>query len=287
MFLKTKPAKKTPVEQLQAKVRDQGLGLAKQVAPAAGAALVTAKTAVEGAKDRVAPVAKDAVEWAGPRVEAARDWAQPHLEKGWSATQEAAAPRIAAATAAATAAVAPVVESAREKLVDDVLPRLNEAAHHATTAAQAAAAPAVAAASTKAAEAGAKASAVGTKAAAAGTKAAGAAAATAGAASVAKSRSTDALSVLKGEAVVKPRHRGRKVLLVALVLGLGAAAFSALRKRDDEDPWATPGATWTPTASATTPAPAEPAEGSTVVIEDAPGEQQGGTHAADGDHPAG
>jgi len=280
MFLKSKPAQKTPVEQLQAQVRDQGLALAKQVGPAAGAALVSAKTAVDGARERVAPVAKDAVEWAGPRVEAARDWAQPHLEKGWSATQEAAAPRIAAATAAATAAVTPVVESAREKLVDDVLPRLSEAAHHATTAAQAAAAPAVAAATAKAAEAGAKAAAVGTK-------AAGAAAATAGAAGVAKSRSTDALAVLKGEVAVKPKHRGRKVLLVALVVGLGAAAFSALRKRDDEDPWATPGATWTPTAgTTTTPAPAEPAEGSTVVIEDAPGEQQGGAHVADGDTPA-
>ncbi|NIZ90708.1 hypothetical protein [Kineococcus rubinsiae] len=278
MFLKTKPAKKTPVEQLQAQVREQGLALAKQVGPAAGAAVVGAKTAVEGAKEWATPVAKDAVDWATPHVGAARDWAQPKLEKGWSATQEAAAPRLAAAAAATTAAVTPVVEQAREKLVEDVLPRLSEAAHHAGTAAQVAAAPAVAAATAKAAAVGAKAT--------------GAAAVTAGAAGAAKHRSADALAVLKGEAVVKPKHRGRKVLLVALVVGLGAAAFSALRKGKDEDPWATPGATWTPTASATTPAatpaPAEPAEGSTVVIEDAAGDAgtQDGAHVADGDHPA-
>jgi len=283
MFLKTKPAPKTPVEQLQAKVRDQGLELAKQVGPAAGAAVVTAKAAVDGAK-----------EWATPHVEAARDWAQPHLEKG----QDAAAPHLAAASAA----VAPAVEAARVKIVDDVLPRLVEAVQQASTTAQTAAAPAVAAAGTTAAAVGtkaatagtkaataaaAKATAAGTKAAAAGTRAAATtAAATAGVAGVAKSRSSDALAVLKGEAVVKPKRRGRKVLLVALVIGLGAAAFSALRKRDDEDPWATPGATWTPTPSATTPAPAEPAEGSTVVLEDAAGEQQGGGHVADGDTPA-
>ena len=78
-------------------------------------------------KERLAPVidrsrqaAEEATDtarsWAGPRVHAARSWAGPHLEKGINRGREAAAP--------AGEHLGPVVDSARERLVEDLIPRI-------------------------------------------------------------------------------------------------------------------------------------------------------------------
>ncbi|WP_432530305.1 hypothetical protein [Kineococcus auxinigenes] len=73
---------------------------------------------------------------------------------------------------------------------------------------------------------------------------------------MARERSADALAVLKGEATVKKAKKsrgGRKLLLVLALAGAGAAAFSAVRSRKQEDPWAAPGAAWTPAAPSNKP----------------------------------
>lgn len=259
---------KIPTEKLQSQVREQGAALADKVGPA-----------MDSARD-----------WATPRVGAAVEWAQPRLE--------GAAPRLEAAVTK----VGPAFDMARDRLVDDLLPRLvktvNEAAA-ATRDSTRSGAPALAAAATTAATA-----AAGTTAAVssaqktvgavketatktvtkAATKAAKKAArkkvkstgrkvktartATRAGSKIAKKslslagkqgkkvatrRTQDAIAALKGGAKPKPKGRGKKFLLVSLIVAGGAVAFSAVRNRQKEDPWAAPGAAWTPAAPTNTP----------------------------------
>ena len=88
-----------------------------------------------------------------------------------------------------------------------------------------------------------------------------AAAATAGAAAGAtageyRSRSGDAVAVLKGNAIVKPK-RGRvlrKLLIVPVIAAAGAAAFAVFKSRSPkDDPWAVPTGTY-PAYTAPVPA---------------------------------
>lgn len=60
-----------------------------------------------------------AKDWAGPKAAGARDWAAPRLESGL----DAAAPKVQDAVQA----IGPKVDSARDTLVDEVLPRISEA----------------------------------------------------------------------------------------------------------------------------------------------------------------
>jgi hypothetical protein len=84
--------------------------------------------------DKVAPAVGHAAEttrdWAAPRVVAAREWAAPRAQKGL----DAAAPRVESAVDA----VSPKIDAARDKLVDEVLPRLVDAINAATSQAAAA-----------------------------------------------------------------------------------------------------------------------------------------------------
>ena len=83
----------------------------------------TASTVADQLRDRVVPAigqaAENAKEWGQPRVEAARDWAKPRVEHGI----EMAAPRLESAVNN----LAPKVDIARDKIVDELLPRVTEA----------------------------------------------------------------------------------------------------------------------------------------------------------------
>lgn len=168
--------------------------------------------------DKVVPAMTHAAEqtrdWASPRVHAAKEWAAPRAQKGI----DAAAPRVEHAVDAVT----PKIDAARDKLVEEVLPKLVEAITAATS----------------------QASAVREE---------------------ATSRGSDAVAVLKGEAVAKPKkkHRVRKVLMLGGVVAAGAAAVKAMRGKKD-DPWAAPAGanTWaTPSVPAATPSPTGAAHG--------------------------
>lgn len=87
--------------------------------PRAEAAIDWSKPRAEAAIDWSKPRAEAAKDWGKPHVEAARDWARPHVEHGI----EVAAPKLGTAVAAA----GPVVDTARDKLVDEVLPRIQAA----------------------------------------------------------------------------------------------------------------------------------------------------------------
>jgi hypothetical protein len=83
----------------------------------------TAVTVADQLRERVVPAvgqaAETAREWGQPRVEAARDWARPRVEHGI----EVAAPRLESAVIG----LAPKVDTARDKIVDELLPRVAEA----------------------------------------------------------------------------------------------------------------------------------------------------------------
>src|SRR6476661_6271518 len=163
---------------------------------AADAVSSTAHTAADYAstlKDRVAPaaeVAKDragqAKDWGKPHVEAARDWAKPHVDHGI----EVAAPKLQGAVEG----LAPKVDTARDTIVDSLLPKVAEAI-----------------AAVAAASAAAKSTA---------TDVAGEAA----------DRSSGAFHVLKGDAVAKRSGRKGKVLIFLGVLAAAGAAFAVFRK---------------------------------------------------------
>ena len=99
---------KSRTEQLQ----DQSASLASSAA-----------TVAEQLRERVVPAvgqaAGSAIEWGQPRVEAAKHWAKPRVERGI----EVAAPKLESVVSG----LAPKVDTARDKIVDDVLPRLIEA----------------------------------------------------------------------------------------------------------------------------------------------------------------
>ena len=83
----------------------------------------TAATVADQLRERVAPAigqaAESAKEWGQPHVEAARHWAKPHVEHGI----EIAAPKLESAVSG----LAPKVDIARDKIVDELLPRVTEA----------------------------------------------------------------------------------------------------------------------------------------------------------------
>ncbi len=82
-----------------------------------------AATVADQLRDRVAPAlgqaAESAKEWGEPRVKAARRWAKPRVEHGI----EIAAPKLESAVSG----LAPKVDIARDKIVDELLPRVTEA----------------------------------------------------------------------------------------------------------------------------------------------------------------
>ena len=82
-----------------------------------------AANVAEQLRERVAPAvgqaAGSAMEWGQPRVEAARLWAKPRVEHGI----EVAAPKLESVVSG----LAPKVDTARDRIVDELLPRLTEA----------------------------------------------------------------------------------------------------------------------------------------------------------------
>ena len=83
----------------------------------------SAASVAEQLRERVGPAveqaAGNAMEWGQPRVEAARLWAKPRVEHGI----EVAAPKLESVVSG----LAPKVDTARDKIVDELLPRLAEA----------------------------------------------------------------------------------------------------------------------------------------------------------------
>jgi len=80
----------------------------------------TAAMVAEQLRERVVPAvgqaAESALEWGQPRVEAAREWARPRVEHGI----EVAAPKLESAVTG----LAPKVDTARDMIVDELLPRI-------------------------------------------------------------------------------------------------------------------------------------------------------------------
>lgn len=189
--------------------------------------------------DKVVPAVSHAAEstrdWAGPKVHAAKEWAAPRAQKGI----DAAAPRVEHAVDA----VSPRIDAARDKLVDEVLPKLVDAITAATSQAAAVR-------------------------------------------EEASSRGSDAVAVLKGDAVAKPkkRHRVRKVLLLGGLVAGGAAAFKAMRGKK-EDPWATPAGTtsWAPATPAPSSTPAAAAEAEADLQDAAASEATGSSDSGSGE----
>lgn len=83
----------------------------------------TAATVADQVRERVVPAVGQAAgtarEWGQPRVKAARVWAKPHIDH----SIEVAAPRLESAVSG----IAPKVDIARDKIVEELLPRVNEA----------------------------------------------------------------------------------------------------------------------------------------------------------------
>jgi hypothetical protein len=164
----------------------------------------TASTVSEQLRGRIAPAV-------AVKARDAKGWAAPRVERGVGRGLEVAAPRVEHAVER----VSPKVDAARDKLVEELLPRLVVALI------------------------------------AAG--AAGHAASVAG--DEVRHRTKGAAAVLSGDAVAKPkRHRGRTFMLVAMLTAAVGAAIAALKSRAGrEDPWAIPSTTY-PGANATGPA---------------------------------
>ena len=75
-----------------------------------------AAEAVVQAKD----AAVQAKEWGAPKVEAFLEWLQPRVEKAWQDSIQAAAPRVEKAAGKA----GPAIDTAHDKIVDEVLPKI-------------------------------------------------------------------------------------------------------------------------------------------------------------------
>lgn len=194
---------------------------AKEQAAATAAALsAQARDRTGTLRDKVAPAVSHASEaayaakvWGEPRLHAAKDWGQPRVEHGIEAAKEWAKPRVehgievaAPKLESAVSGLAPKVDTARDKIVDELLPRVSEAIA-AVVAASLAARNEVSSA-----------------------------------AGEAQSRGSGALSVLSGDAVASKRRGKRTALLWIAGLGAAGAAVFAFIKRSapKDDPWATP-----------------------------------------------
>jgi hypothetical protein len=165
----------------------------------------SASTLSEQLRGRVAPVALKARD--------AKVWMAPRVERGVERGLEAAAPRVELAVER----VSPKVDAARDKLVEDLLPRLVDALN------------AAAAAGHSAAEAGEE----------------------------VRHRTKGAAAVLKGDAVAKPaKHRRRRFLVFTmLVAGIGAAVAAFKSRSSKDDPWAIPSTTYSSPGAAGAPSP--------------------------------
>jgi gas vesicle protein len=130
--------------------------LKKQAAVQAKAATSSIKDASSTAATKAVDAAGHAKDWTTPKVEGFIDWLLPRAEHLYRESVKAAAPKVEHAADR----VAPAIDSAHDKLVDDLLPRLvvamNEAAQKASSAADSAADRAAAAAAAVAAAAAAK-----------------------------------------------------------------------------------------------------------------------------------
>jgi hypothetical protein len=174
-----------------------------------------ASTVSEQLRERIAPAvslkARDAKTWAAPRV-----------ERGVERGLDLAAPRVELAVEK----VSPKVDAARDKLVDDLLPRLVVAVNAAAAAGHAAS----------------------------------------DASEEVRSRSKGAAAVLTGDAVAKPKHRrGRRFLLFAMIAAAVSAAVAVVKSRTaKDDPWAIPSTTY-PGTNATSPAATTPSSTSSTL----------------------
>jgi hypothetical protein len=196
----------------------------------------TAATVSEQLRERIAPAvalkARDAKTWAAPRV-----------ERGVERGLEVAAPRVESAVEK----VSPKVDAARDKLVEDLLPRLVVALNAAAAAGHAA-------------------TDVGGE---------------------ARARGKGAAAVLSGAAVAKPkRRRGRRFLLFAMIAAAVSAAVAVVKSRSPkDDPWAIPSTTY-PGTNATGPAPMDSSATGTATTEATTASSTlpaGGAHTADVD----
>ena len=111
----------------------------KVQAAAAGLSLADASAEASRVAAQLAEQAREAAAqarlWAVPRVEAAREWTTPRVEKAIRESAHAAAPRVEKAARGAL----PIVDTAHDRLVQDLLPKVvaavNAAALAATTGA--------------------------------------------------------------------------------------------------------------------------------------------------------
>lgn len=79
-----------------------------------------ARLAAIQARYWASPHVTSAVGWASPHVTSARDWASPRVESAWRRSQEAASPTVERVAGKAV----PVVDTAYERLVQDLLPKV-------------------------------------------------------------------------------------------------------------------------------------------------------------------
>ncbi|MDD9207209.1 hypothetical protein PU560_12140 [Georgenia sp. 10Sc9-8] len=100
----------------------------RQQAAALGAIL---SQQADEATRNAALLAEQGRDWATPHVAAAKAWAGPRADKLWRDTVKAGAPKVEAAAER----VRPAVDNARDRIVDDYLPRVSRAMHDAAEAA--------------------------------------------------------------------------------------------------------------------------------------------------------
>jgi hypothetical protein len=159
---------------------------------------------IDQLRERLGPVVEGAL--ASAREQAAhaavaaghaRDWAAPRIEAAVGRGLQAAGPTVEAAADR----VAPAVDAARDRIVDDLLPRLVEAVHAASTAALAARAAATE--------------------------------------SVSHSVEDAARSVANATPTARARRRSRRARLVRLMMTAAAvaAAIAVLRRRSSRPAW--------------------------------------------------
>ena len=160
----------------------------------AGATAVAGKTASHLA-DQAKGAASGAREWAGPHVSSAVDWTSPRVQKAWADAYRTANPHIEKAAGKAL----PVVDTAHERFVSEILPKF--------MAAMTAAAAATAANADKAREA-------------------------------ASAKLSDLAHVEPPEPEKSPHTAAKVVWVVLGVAAAGAAAAAWQRSRPIEDPWA-------------------------------------------------
>ena len=61
-------------------------------------------------------------------------------------------------------------------------------------------------------------------------------------------RAPDAVAVLRGDAVAKPKRGGKLLIGLGIVAAIGAAVAVLANRKPKDDPWATPSTTYTPPA---------------------------------------